>query len=207
MDKKVCNTRNLAHCCLQATRMTGNKCLLYRADWTWTYKIIPVKHRANHSTKSLLPLYLNGYYVFMAGSAMILCVYLAILCTPHRAARRVISKTTKAASSWKFLETHYPSNGVGLCKCFGMAAFAVSASLQQDKTQIRPFCMDDHQGFAKDIREVQNKQSNPTTDHQQKIPNLKSSTIPLLLTFLSMNSISQRPHVKAIQQLNRVQSI
>lgn len=33
-DMKVCNARNLAHCCLQAKRMTGNKCLLYRADWS-----------------------------------------------------------------------------------------------------------------------------------------------------------------------------
>lgn len=72
----------------------------------------------------------------------------------------------------KLLETYQPSNGAGLCKCSSMAAFAVSASLQQDKTQIRPFCMDDHQGFAKGIRVVQNKQTQqPTTNKKFQILN------------------------------------
>lgn len=66
--------------------------------------------QSSHSTKSLLPLYLYWYYIYMAGSTMILRVYLAILCTPHGAARRVIPKSTKAASSSravrKLLETN-----------------------------------------------------------------------------------------------------
>lgn len=61
--------------------------------------------QSSHSTKSLLPLYLYWYYIYTAASAMILCVYLAILCTPHGAAQRVIPKTTRAASSWRAVES------------------------------------------------------------------------------------------------------